>query len=85
MTCLAQAIVAYGHETLCETWRPQHLIRLAFAAQAYTPEVLRQNALDHRRVIDAIASGDPAEAERVTRMDRARILGKRGGGPEYVA
>ena len=68
---LHEAIVAYaGHETLCDTWRRLSTwIRLAFAAQAYTPEVLRQNALDHRRVIDAIASGDPAEAERVTRMD----------------
>ena len=71
---LHQAIVEYaGHETLCDTWRRLSTwIRLAFAAQAYTPEMLRQNALDHRRVIDAIASGDPAEAERVTRMDLQR-------------
>jgi DNA-binding GntR family transcriptional regulator len=74
---LHEAIVAFsGHETLTETWRRLGAwISLAFAAQDYTPEMLRQNALDHRRVIDAIASGDAGEAERVTKEDLKANLG----------
>jgi DNA-binding GntR family transcriptional regulator len=59
-----------GHETLYESWRRLSTwISLTFAMQAYTPDVLRKNAMDHRRVIDAIASGDAAEAERITKQD----------------
>jgi DNA-binding GntR family transcriptional regulator len=68
---LHEAIVELsGHETLIESWRRLGAwISLAFAVQDYAPEMLRRNALDHRRVIDAIASGDAAEAERVTKQD----------------
>jgi DNA-binding GntR family transcriptional regulator len=68
---LHEAIIRFaGHETLAEAWRRLSTwIRLAFATQDYTADALMRNAADHRRVIDAIASGDAAEAERVTRQD----------------
>ena len=59
-----------GNETLYQTWRRLSAwISLTFAVQAYTPEVFRENAMDHRRIIDAIASGDAAQAERVMKQD----------------
>jgi DNA-binding GntR family transcriptional regulator len=83
---LHEAIVELsGHETLYESWRRLNTwISLAFAAQDYTPEMLRQNALDHRRVIDAIASGNAGEAELVTKRDlKANLeMGARREWPE---
>lgn len=74
-----------GHETLYESWRRLSTwISLTFAMQAYTPDVLRKNVMGHRRVIDAIASGDAAEAERITKQDlKANLeVGSRTTWPE---
>jgi DNA-binding GntR family transcriptional regulator len=59
-----------GHEVLFETWtKISAWIRLMFASEAHNPEELVANALNHKSIIDAIATGDPDVAEEKLKTD----------------
>jgi DNA-binding GntR family transcriptional regulator len=59
-----------GHEVLFETWtKISAWVRLMFASEAYGPEELVANALNHKSIIDAIATGDPDVAEEKLKAD----------------
>ena len=59
-----------GHELLLETWtKISAWILLMFAAQEHTPADMMPNALNHQKIIEAIASGDPDIAENKLKTD----------------
>jgi len=68
---LHQAIMEMsGHEVLFETWtKISAWIRLMFASEDYSPEEMLANALNHKRILDAIAAGDPYVAEEKLKAD----------------
>ncbi len=68
---LHEAILRFsGHETLYESWRRQSAwIALIFSVQEYTVESMRATAAEHLRIVAAIASQDPEQAEHVLRDD----------------
>jgi DNA-binding GntR family transcriptional regulator len=59
-----------GHELLLETWtKISAWILLMFAAQDHTSTDMMPNALNHQKIIEAIASGDPEVAENKLKTD----------------
>jgi DNA-binding GntR family transcriptional regulator len=64
---LHEAICACsGSEFLIDTWRRQKGMVLSVVANVGQPVIARvQTAESHRELLDAIATGDPAEAEQV--------------------
>ena len=67
-----------GHETLYQNWRRlSPWIRLVFSVLQYTEEAWRATLMSHRRVVDAIASRDPARAEAAVREDLRQVTSAR--------
>ncbi len=68
---LHEAIVQLsGHGVLIETWTKMSAwVRLMFASEQHLPTELLRNAATHKAVIDAIASGDPDQAEMRLKAD----------------
>ncbi len=59
-----------GHALLYETWtKIGAWIRLMFAAQEHTQIDMIPNALNHKKIIEAIATGDPEIAENKIKND----------------
>ncbi len=59
-----------GHGVLFESWiKMSAWIRLMFALEQYLPEEMLENALNHRGIVDAIATGDPDDAEARLKAD----------------
>ncbi len=59
-----------GHELLLETWsKISAWILLMFATQEHTSADMMPNALNHKKIIEAIATGDPEIAETKLKTD----------------
>lgn len=59
-----------GHGVLLEIWtRMSAWVRLMFASEQHYPNELVNNALKHKMIIEAIASGDPNIAEERLKAD----------------
>lgn len=53
-----------GHRILFETWTKMSAwVRLMFASEHHYPDEMLTNALNHKRIVEAIATGDPDIAE----------------------
>jgi DNA-binding GntR family transcriptional regulator len=86
---LHQAIMELsGHGVLFETWtKISAWTRLMFAYEQFIPEDMVSNALNHKAIIEAIATGDPdiAEAKMKADLSQLRELERFAGLAELIA